>query len=103
MGSELSPPELLRRHLCFLDAGHGNCRVPIAGNEDEIVVDAGRQSALSEFLHQQEITHIQSIYMSHADADHIGALAGIIVTQQVTIGQIFLNSDSSKDSKIIRA
>jgi len=100
MGTQLNPPELFRRHLCFLDVGHGNCAVLIAGNEDVIVIDVGRQSALSEFLQQQEITHIQSIYLSHADADHMGALVGIIATQQVTIGQIFLNSDSSKNSKV---
>ena len=89
----------LRRHLCFLDVGHGNSTVLIAGEESVVVVDVGRQSALSEFLLQQEIAHIDCIYLSHADADHIGALTGIIATQQVSVGRVFLNGDASKDTK----
>ena len=95
----MNPPVPLQRHLCFLDVGHGNSTVLIAGEESVVVVDVGRQSALSEFLLEQGITHIDSIYLSHADADHIGALAGIIATQQVSIGRVFLNSDASKDTK----
>ena len=95
----MNTPAPLRRHLCFLDVGHGNSTVLIAGEESVVVVDVGRQSALSEFLLQQGITHIDSIYLSHADADHIGALTGIIATQQVSIGRVFLNSDASKDTK----
>ena len=90
----------LQRHLCFLDVGHGNSTVLIAADESVVVVDVGRQSALSEFLRQQGITHINSIYLSHADADHIGALAGILATQEVSIDRVFLNSDASKDTKI---
>ena len=95
----MNTPEPLRRHLCFLDVGHGNSTVLIAGEESVVVVDVGRQSALSEFLLQQGITHIDSIYLSHADADHVGALTGIVATQQVSIGRVFLNGDASKDTK----
>ena len=92
--------ELLRRHLCFLDVGHGNCAVLIAGDADVVVIDVGQQSALSEFLSEQQISHIQSIYLSHADADHIGALVGILATGQVSIGRVILNSDGSKGTKV---
>lgn len=95
----MNTPMPLRRHLCFLDVGHGNSTVLIAGEERVVVVDVGRQSAFSEFLLQQGISHIDSIYLSHADADHIGALTGVIATQQVSIGRVFLNSDASKDTK----
>ena len=91
---------LFRRHLCILDVGHGNCAVLIASEANVVIVDVGQQSALSEFLLEQQITHVQSIYLSHADADHVGALAGIIATRQVTIGRVFLNGDSSKDTKV---
>ena len=95
----MNTPVPLRRHLCFLDVGHGNSTVLIAGEERVVVVDVGRQSALSEFLLQQGVTHIDSIYLSHADADHIGALTGIIATGQVSIGRVCLNGDASKDTK----
>ncbi|MDE0394253.1 MAG: MBL fold metallo-hydrolase [Gammaproteobacteria bacterium] len=89
----------LRRHLCFLDVGHGNSTVLIAGEANVVVVDVGRQSTLSEFLLQQEITRIDSIYLSHADADHVGALIGIIATRQVSIGRVLFNGDGSKDTE----
>ena len=90
----------LQRHLCFLDVGHGNSTVLIAGNESVVVVDVGRQSALSEFLREQCITHINSIYLSHADADHIGALVGILATREVSIDRVFVNSDASKHTRV---
>ena len=89
----------LRRHLCFLDVGHGNSTVLIAGEESVVVIDVGRQSTLSEFLLEQGITHINSIYLSHADADHIGGLVGILATE-VSIDRVFLNSDASKHTKV---
>ncbi len=96
----MNTPELLRRHLCFLDVGHGNCTVLIAGDKDVVVIDVGQQSTVSEFLSEQQITHVQSVYLSHADADHIAALVGIIATRQVSIGQVFLNGDGSKHTKV---
>lgn len=92
--------ERLRRHLCFLDVGHGNSTVLIAGEDSVVVIDVGRQSALSEFLREQDIAHVDSVYLSHADADHIGALVGILATQRVCIGRVFLNSDASKDTQV---
>ena len=95
----MNTPMRLRRHLCFLDVGHGNSTVLIAGEESVVVVDVGRQSTLSEFLLEQGITRIESIYLSHADADHVGALTGIIATQQVSIGRVLFNGDGSKDTE----
>ena len=95
----MNTPMPLRRHLCFLDVGHGNSTVLIAGEESVVVVDVGRQSTLSEFLLEQGIRHIESIYLSHADADHVGALTGIIATQQVSIGRVLFNGDGSKDTE----
>ena len=96
----MNSQKLLRRHLCILDVGHGNCAVLIASEANVVIVDVGQQSAVSEFLLEQQITHVQSIYLSHADADHVGALVGIIATGQVTIDRVILNSDSSKGTKV---
>lgn len=103
MGGKLKRLMPLHRHLCFLDVGHGNSTVIIAGKDSIAVVDVGggrRHSALSEFFLEQEITHVQSIYLSHADADHIGGLIGILATQIVSIDRVYVNSDSSKGSKV---
>ena len=90
----------LRRHLCFLDVGHGNSTVLLAGDDEVVVIDVGRQSTLSEFLLQQEVTHIRSIYLSHADSDHIGALVGILATDQVVVDRVLLNTDSAKNTQV---
>lgn len=96
----MSTFEPLRRHLCFLDVGHGNSTVLIAGDAHVVIIDVGRQSALSEFLSEQQITHVNSIYLSHADADHIGALVGMLATHQISIDRVFLNSDGSKHTQV---
>ena len=89
----------LRRHVCFLDVGHGNSTVLIAGEESVVIIDVGRQSTLSEFLREQGITHVDSVYLSHADADHIGGLVGLLATEEVSIDRVFLNSDASKGTE----
>ena len=95
----MNSPQPLQRHLCFLDVGHGNSTVLIAGEGSVVVIDVGRQNALSEFFLEQRITHVDSIYVSHADADHIGALVGILATQEVSIDRVYLNSDASKNTQ----
>ena len=90
----------LRHHLCFLDVGHGNSAVLVAGDQEIVVVDVGKQSALSAFLAEQQITRIRSVYLSHADEDHIGALIGLLGSSHISIDRVFLNSDAQKTSKV---
>ena len=96
----MSGPPALRHHLCFLDVGHGNSTVVVDGNQNVAVIDVGKQSALSRFLAEQQITRIKYVYISHADEDHIGALIGLLGSSQVTIDYVFLNSDAQKSSKV---
>ncbi len=93
-------PPTLRRHLCFLDVGHGNSTVIVDGTQNVAVIDVGKQSALSRFLAEQQITRIKYVYISHADEDHIGALIGLLGSPQITIDHVFLNSDAQKASKV---
>ncbi len=90
----------LNRHLCFLDVGHGNSTVVIAGEDNVAVIDVGRQSTFSEFCLEQNINHIQSIYLSHADADHVAALLGVLITKSISIDYVYVNSDASKESGV---
>ena len=90
----------LGRHLYILDVGHGSCAVVVAGDAGVVVVDVARGSALLEFLEQQCIRRIQTVYLSHADADHIGALVGLLASNTVTVDRVVLNSDSSKETEI---
>ena len=72
----------------------------MAGNVDVIVIDVGRCNTLLEFLDQQEIKRIRTIYLSHADQDHIGSLVGLLASNTVSIDKVVVNSDSSKATKI---
>lgn len=95
----MKTPAKLNRHLCFLDVGHGNATVLIA-DQDVALIDVGRHSALREFLDEQEITRIGSVYLSHADQDHIGALVGLLAARHISIERVYLNSDASKPSRV---
>ena len=64
-----------------------------------VVVDVARRSALLEFLDQQGIRRIRTVYLSHADEDHIGALVGLLASNTVTIDRVVLNSDASKGTE----
>ena len=96
----MNGPTELRRHLCFLDVGHGNATVLLAGDRNIVLVDVGKHSALSEFLDEQNVEHIRTIYLSHADEDHIGALVGLLGSPHISIDRVFLNTDASKASKV---
>ena len=89
----------LRNHLCILDVGHGNAAALIANNEVALI-DVGKHSAVATFLDEQRISTVKSIYLSHADEDHIGALIGLLSSSQLSINRVFLNTDSAKHSKV---
>lgn len=87
--------------LFVLDVGHGNCAVLISEGAEQpevVVIDVGRRNTLLEFLEQQRIKRIQTVYLSHADADHIGGLVGLLASDSVSIDNVVLNSDASKGS-----
>ena len=90
----------MQRHLCILDVGHGNCAVVIAGIADVVVIDVGRRSTLREFLVEQGIKRIRTIYLSHADEDHLGALVGLLASNIVSIDKVVVNGDSLKDTNV---
>ena len=90
----------LQSRLCILDVGHGNCAVVIAGSADVAVIDVGRRNTLREFLDQQGITRILTVYLSHADQDHIGALVGLLAAKIVSIDRVVVNTDSLKKTEV---
>jgi competence protein ComEC len=88
--------------IAILDVGHGNCAVVCSQNET-LVIDTGVGNSLLLFLAKEKIVHIDKILISHADADHIGGLIGIISSAEITISEVFLNSDAMKGSRLWKA
>ena len=83
--------------LVILDVGHGNAAVLLDSGK-VVVFDAGPGSILLEFLREQNISHIDTVLLSHADKDHIGGLSALLASGTVSIGKVRANTDSLKGS-----
>ncbi len=85
--------------LSILDVGHGNSAV-LVDTEGVVVIDCGPGTALLEFIRQAAIDQIDVLLISHADKDHIEGVISLVESRQCKIGQVRLNSDALKRSKL---
>lgn len=85
--------------LVIVDVGHGNCSV-LRDNDRVAIVDCARRSSLLEYLEQEKISEINTIIISHADEDHLSGLIGLLGSEQFSIGQILINPDAAKGTRI---
>lgn len=68
--------------------------------EDVFLIDAGPGGAILEYLRLEGITHIDTIIVSHADADHIGGISAILGQENLRVDNIVWNGDSIKQSTL---
>jgi hypothetical protein len=85
--------------LTVLDVGHGSCAVLVEPNRT-VVFDAGPKTGLLEFLRENGITTVDLVLISHADADHIRGVLGILAAKTIKVRAIRLNTDSEKGSRL---
>jgi beta-lactamase superfamily II metal-dependent hydrolase len=88
--------------LTILDVGHGSCCI-ITDGPTTILVDAGPGSAVLEYLRQEGIGKIDSIILSHSDADHIRGAIALLGEKQFEVLEIIANSDGLKTSDVWRS
>src|SRR6266540_3480265 len=89
--------------LTILDVGHGNAAV-LYGPKDVILIDAGPGGPfVLEVFEERGITHISTVIISHADADHVRGLIALLASNNVEIDEIRINSDASKDTDLWRS
>lgn len=88
--------------LTILDVGHGNCAV-LHHEHAAFVIDAGSRDTLLEFLAQREIREIDAVLISHADADHIAGLFGLLAQLEITVHAVHLNSEALRGSDLWQA
>ena len=88
----------LAQSIGIIDVGHGNSTVLI-DDDGVVVIDAGPKSGLLEYLREQNITHVDILLISHADQDHLGAVAQLLASNEFTLGRVALNSDGEKASQ----
>jgi beta-lactamase superfamily II metal-dependent hydrolase len=99
MSSILPTGKTPERTLAILDVGHGNCAV-LRDEKGVVVVDAGPGSGLLQYLADHKIDHVEVLFLSHADKDHIGGAAQLLASKTVTVGRVCLNTDSAKGSAV---
>lgn len=85
--------------IAVIDVGHGNSAV-LYDHKTSYIVDCGLGSSLMEFLEDQGIFSIDSVLLSHSDQDHIAGLVGLLSSGNFTINSVYVNSDSTKQSKL---
>lgn len=87
----------LKPTLTILDVGHGNAAV-LQDNADVIVIDAGSDATLYNFLKKIHVFEIQALLLSHSDYDHIKGAITLLMSSDVIAGHVFLNPDPSQNS-----
>lgn len=84
--------------LVVLDVGHGSAAV-LHDEGGTLVVDAGPKGAhVQRHLRAHRVRRVETMLLSHADADHIGGAITLLLDASVRIGEVLLNSDSAKKS-----
>lgn len=84
--------------LTVLDVAHGNCTL-IQSDKNTVMVDAAVGSFVQDTIRKLNISVINTVIVSHADADHIGGLAGLLLDESIHIETIYINSDAGRNTK----
>lgn len=84
--------------LVVVDVGHGNAAV-ITDVGFTAVVDVGLGGTLLQYLMDASISRIDFLVVSHADADHCGALVHLLWQKNLTFGTVLANPDHQKMSE----
>ncbi|WP_326611076.1 MBL fold metallo-hydrolase [Streptomyces scopuliridis] len=82
-----------------LDVGHGNCAI-LRDGDTCTVVDARSGTLLLEELRRMKIRRIEHVVLSHADEDHIQGALQLLPHTDFSIGNVWVNPDSAKDSEL---
>jgi competence protein ComEC len=85
--------------LIVLDVGHGNAAV-LHDEGGTVVFDTGKGAHVGRYLNRASIRKIQAMFLSHADEDHIGGAVTLLLDPGLRIGEVFINSDSSKNTLV---
>jgi len=88
--------------LTILDVGHGNCAI-LRDDRGAVVIDAGLGVTLLEFLEQREITGIDAVLISHADADHVAGLLTLLAQEHIVVRAVFLNTETLRKTDLWHA
>jgi len=83
--------------LTILDVGHGSAAV-LRDEGGVVIFDAGRGPQVLRHLKKLALADVQALLLSHADADHIGGAATLLLDTGIRVSRVFLNPDPTKRS-----
>ena len=83
----------LPRRAWILDVGHGSSTV-VEEPGHVSVIDGGQGDTLLRFLSDRGINRVDTIIVSHADADHLGGVSLLLSAREFEVGRVFVNPDS---------
>ncbi|MFJ8537366.1 ComEC/Rec2 family competence protein [Streptomyces sp. NPDC093591] len=86
----------------ILDVGHGNCALIRDGHRC-LVVDVAKESELLAEIERSGVTRIEHLVVSHADDDHVRGALKLLPRDEISIGTVWFNPDSSKNTRTWRA
>ena len=58
------------------------------------VIDGGSRDTLLRFLSDRGIDRVDTVIVSHVDADHFGGISLLLSDEDFRVGQVFLNPDA---------
>ena len=82
-----------KRRAWILDVGHGNSTV-VEEPGHVSVIDGGNGDTLLRLLEDLGIDYVDTVIVSHADADHFGGISLLLSKEEFRVGQVFLNPDA---------
>ena len=84
----------------FWDVGQGDASVLRIGGNRVIIIDVGpRNSPIIDWLIQNQSIYVESIILTHNDADHAGAMAAITEAAKFRINSVFFLQDRNKKER----
>jgi competence protein ComEC len=93
------PSKKQNPYLIILDVGHGSAAV-LHDEGGTVVFDTGKGANVARHLDVAGVKNVQAMLLSHADADHIGGAATLLMNKNLHVGEVLLNPDASKDSAV---
>jgi beta-lactamase superfamily II metal-dependent hydrolase len=88
-----------RPSLVVLDVGHGSAAV-LLGSGGVVVVDTGKGGILLDFLRDIGVRVVDTLLISHADADHIRNAPDLLLDREIVVKKLCYNTDASKKSQL---
>ncbi len=78
--------------IAILDVGHGNAAI-VQEDSWTVVIDCAPGDTVLRALQERGVKEIHAVLISHADADHVGGILGLLASPDFIVREIYVNGD----------